>query len=263
MLTTKISVVLPVHNEETYLPYSLNGLKDAPVDELIFVLDRCTDNSETIIRRFAKSAKYKVKIIKKLTQQWHCPTAEVFEIGFSHATGDYIFVAAGDLVYCKEMFNPQLFKKIDFIMYFYWNYDIKRRFQFRQHFLNFMKKYLTVPIRRKKARYRSGVFGCKREVWQKLHFKDVPSEYDDLYSRAIEHGYKTKFVQGLPIFHLRVGLTHDRQYLQGMSRAQRGYHPVKVFLHSLIFLKPYVWTSYWFERKYRLFEKRKWSKNGY
>jgi len=51
--------------------------------------------------------------------------------------------------------------------------------------------------------------------------------------------------------------------LQGMSRAQRGVHPLMVLGHSLVQLKPYVWVSYWYERKYRLFEKRKWGKEGY
>ncbi len=39
----KKSVVIGIHNEEKYLPYCLGGLWKAPVDEFIFVLDRCTE----------------------------------------------------------------------------------------------------------------------------------------------------------------------------------------------------------------------------
>lgn len=260
-MNKKITVVMPIHNEAEYLPYSLAGLIKCPIDELIIILDRCSDNSEKIIN--SVHFPFDLKVIKKDKQAWKCPTAEVFEIGFSKAEGDIIYVGAGDLVYTPEMFKAEYFLKNDFVMFFYWGYDLLGKFQIRQHFLNFAKKFLTVRLNKGKKRYRSGVFGCKRELWEKLHFRDVPSEYDDLHTRALEHGFRTDFVKGLNIFHLRVGLMKSRQYLQGMSRAHNGYSPLKVFLHSLVFLKPYVWLAYYQERKYGIYKKQKWSKEGY
>lgn len=255
------SVVMPVHNEEMYLPYSLAGLRKCPIDELIVILDRCSDNSEKILNSVCFP--FDVKVIKKDKQAWRCPTAEVFEIGFRKAKGDIIFVGAGDLIYTPEMFRVEYFNKSDLVMFFYWSYDILGKFQIRQQFLNFMKQYFTFPLRSNKKRFRSGVFGCKRELWEKVHFRDVPSEYDDLHSRALKQGFRTDYVKGLPIFHLRVGLTKSRQYLQGMSRAHSGYSPLKVFLHSLVFMKPYLWLAYYQERKYGLYKKQKWTKEGY
>ena len=45
----KVSVVMAVHNEAQYLPYTLFPLTQIDFDEVIFVLDRCTDNSQQII----------------------------------------------------------------------------------------------------------------------------------------------------------------------------------------------------------------------
>lgn len=58
-----ISVICCAHNEEKYvdksMPNLLKALKGFPY-EIIFVADRCTDNTVEQVR------KYKVKIIKKV-----------------------------------------------------------------------------------------------------------------------------------------------------------------------------------------------------
>ena len=48
----ELSLIIPVHNTETWLPELINSLKEQKTDyelEYIFVLDNCTDNSKTII----------------------------------------------------------------------------------------------------------------------------------------------------------------------------------------------------------------------
>jgi len=46
------TLVIVIRNEEKYLPYCLASLWNAPVDEFIFVLDRCTDGSEKVVKHF-------------------------------------------------------------------------------------------------------------------------------------------------------------------------------------------------------------------
>lgn len=253
----KISVVMPVHNEEKYLPYSLKPLKECPIDEMIFILDRCTDRSKEMIESI--TFPFKVKIIEKQFQNWNCPTAEVFEIGFKESSGDWIHVHAGDLIYPPSMFDQKYYDLgYDMLMYFYYSLDLTR-FKIRQQFLNLCKRYLTVPSKK-----RSGVFSCKRTLWDKIHFRDVPSEYDDFYKRALMIGAKVGFI--VPedkIQHLRVGLTKDRQYLQGMSRAHSNRNPVPVLLHSMLFLKPWVFVAYYQEKTHGIYKKKKWGKEGY
>jgi len=260
-MTLEVSVVMPVHNEEQYLPYSLASLLQCPIDELVVVLDRCTDKSEEIIKK--TTFPYKVKIVWKDYQKWRCPTAEVFEVGFQHSTGDLLYTMAADMYVDPAQFNPQHFNDADIIAFFYYNLDL-HHYKVRQWYLNFLKKHLNIArLWKGKLAKQSGHMAFRRKVWETLHLRDVPSEYDDLQKRALQHGFRYKFVENVKNLHLRVGLRKDRQMLQGMSRAQRGVHPFMVLGHSLVQLKPYVWVSYWYERKYRLFEKRKWGKEGY
>ncbi|RLI52053.1 MAG: hypothetical protein DRP09_18585 [Candidatus Thorarchaeota archaeon] len=257
-----ISVVMPVHNEEEYLPYSLPSLIKSPIDELVVVLDRCTDHSEKIIRK--TRFPFKVVLIEKNQQNWRCPTAEVFELGFSFATGDLFYTMAADMIVDPKQFNPKLFEDADLISFFYYNYDL-HHYKIKQWYLNFLKKYVNISWlwKGKALAWQSGHMGFKREVWETLHIRDVPSEYDDFQKRALQHGFRYKFVKNVNNLHLRVGLRKDRQMLQGMSRAQRNVHPLLVLGHSIVQMKPYVWTSYYYERKYKIFEKRKWGKNGF
>ena len=82
----RISVVIPVHNEERYLRYSLPSLKCLDVDEFVFVLDRCTDHSFDLIIRAMKRA----TIIIKKKKRWRNGCAEAFQMGFDEAKGDVI-----------------------------------------------------------------------------------------------------------------------------------------------------------------------------
>jgi len=47
-------VVIPIHNEEKFLPISLPSVYDLTPHEVILLFDRCTDNSITIAKTIAK-----------------------------------------------------------------------------------------------------------------------------------------------------------------------------------------------------------------
>lgn len=250
-----------MHNEAQYLPLSLPVLANAPIDEIIFVFDRCTDQSEAIVR--AHTFPFPIQTVTKTTQEWHCPTAEVFEIGFQHATGDLLYTMAADFLVDPRCFNPALFQDADILAFFYYNAD-PSHYRLRQWYLNFLKKHVNIArLWKGPLAWQSGHMAFTREVWETLHLRDEPSEYDDLQKRALAAGFRYKFVKDVTNRHLRVGLRKDRQILQGMSRAKRGVHPLMVLGHSIVQLKPHVWVSYWHERRLRLFETQKWGKNGY
>lgn len=57
MTKTKFSIVIPAHNEEKYLPKCLQSIKEASAPypgqvEIIVVLNRCTDRTETIAKAY-------------------------------------------------------------------------------------------------------------------------------------------------------------------------------------------------------------------
>ena len=237
-----ISVVMPIHNEQEYLPYSLNALVKAPIDELIIVLDRCTDRSKQILENV--KFPYKTVIIEKTWKNWRFPIAENFELGFSKARGDYLYTMAGDFVLdYKGQFNLNYFKNADILAYFYWNFDL-HKYKLRQWYSNFLKKYLAgktsnIPLKRT-----SGHIGFKREVWEKLHFRDVASEDGEFLRRALDNGFKFKYVPNLNNYHLRVDYSKEEQMFRGFLFAHRRVHRIRILLHSFINFCPYVWVAY-------------------
>ncbi len=92
----KISGVMAAHNEAEYLRYSLPPLRRIPFDELIFVLDRCTDDSEEIIGRLAPRNS---KIMFKEKQHWVSTRAgETLQTGFDKTSNDLVFALGADLI---------------------------------------------------------------------------------------------------------------------------------------------------------------------
>ena len=49
---TKLSVLIVIKNEEKQIEECLKTIKFA--DEIIVILDKCTDNSEKIVKRYTK-----------------------------------------------------------------------------------------------------------------------------------------------------------------------------------------------------------------
>jgi glycosyltransferase involved in cell wall biosynthesis len=256
-----MSLVLPCHNEENFLPYSLPSIKRAPIDELVVVLDRCTDRTEQLID--SVDFPFPVKKVVKTEQKWHSPTAEVFELGFKNSSGDLLFSTAGDMILDPIQFDPALFKDADFLCFFYYNRDLQR-YKIRQWYENFLKRYLPLAqLWRGVLGRQSGHMAFTRECWEKIHVRDQPSEYDDFQRRALAEGFRYKWCGFTKNVHLRAGLSKDRQELQGMSRALRKVHPALVFGHALLHMKPHVFTGYLQERSQNLFKQQVWKKDGH
>jgi len=55
---TKFTVILPIHNEEAYLPYSLPSIYKLFPDEVLLLFDGCTDNSKKVAYNIAE--RYKI-----------------------------------------------------------------------------------------------------------------------------------------------------------------------------------------------------------
>jgi len=236
----RISGVMAVHNEALYLRYSLPALKQIPFDELIFVLDRCTDNSEEIIRRFAPR---KSRIVFKEEQHWvRTRAGETFQTGFDRARNDLVFALGADLILTPRaltitedlMRNP----KVGSVFFGLTQCSI-RGISERIHteYINFLKHHLLDSISPYRAEFTTGVY-CFRKSLVKL--RDVPAEYDDLQNQIRAKGYEAVYVPDAGIIHLRTGLSKERQIWHGKVRAKRHEPLIRVALHSVINLKP--WT---------------------
>lgn len=229
----KISCVIAVHNEEKYLPYSLPSLIVLPFDEILFVLDRCTDASEKLIRKIATS---KTRIIHKKHKTWNNSCAESKWIGCKLAQGDIVFILDADLVLDRKLLEKTLSNWEDGILLFtYKNYTLMGSFFQRIHdeFVNFM----ALIIRKSGIQpERSGLYAIKKEI---AKIEDFPSEYD-----LLQRKHKTKLIK-TNILHLRPGLSKEKQINQGITRARLPqYNLLKILLASFLEFKPYMLISY-------------------
>ena len=109
----KISIVIPIYNEEENIPKLYEELKDVlerlPQDyEIIFVDDGSTDKSYEILKELA-SKDGKVKVIR--FRRNYGQTAAMYA-GFQHAEGDVVITMDGDLQNDPRDI-PKLLEKIE------------------------------------------------------------------------------------------------------------------------------------------------------
>ncbi len=233
----KISVVMPVHNDAGFLPYSLASLIDAPIDELVLVMDRCCNGSEFLAKKFAVTTKYPVRVRLKRFARWENPVAEAFETVFSLAEGDLIYTMAADMVTDRRIYNSRFFNGCDLVSFRY-----RHGYGFHNGYMDFLNRLPFIYTSR--FGKWSGHFAMKREVWEQLHYRDVRFPDKDFFDRAYTEGFKHRFLGGYDNIHLRSGIDKRKQLRHGRSRAVMGYHPLRVLAHSVFELQPHVLTGY-------------------
>ncbi len=108
----KVSIIIPVYNTENYIEKCLNSLVNQTLQdiEIICVNDESTDNSITILNKYAQKDS-RIKIIN----QQHAKQGAARNNGLKNAQGEYIgFVDSDDWVdldYFEKLYNAS--KKYD------------------------------------------------------------------------------------------------------------------------------------------------------
>ena len=241
-----ISGVMPVHNEEAYLPFSLTSLRESSVDELVVVLDRCTDRSENIINRFAETVPFSVRVVKVGERRWFYPTAEVFRLGFNMAEGDVIYSLAADCLYDPKIFTID-WSDLDVASFHYFGYALHRPLPTKLHtqWINFYRFLLNVlyPKLTKKPKL-SGIYAFKKHVLEEIQIPDVFSEDIWFLRQALKHKFRYKYFSNFRNVHLRPGIGMRKQKDHGVGKAKLGYPLWKVIAHSVLLWKPWTFKAY-------------------
>ena len=233
----KISVCLPCHNDGYLLKHTLPFLKEAPINELVIVLDRCKDNSYEIIKDFTPN--YKIVLIQKTFKKWKHGIAEAFNLCFALSSGDIIYTTASDFILDPHIFlYKKWFKHLDIISFHYFHGG-KGFHTAYSNWLNNRKFIYTC----KYGKW-SGNMAFKRSVYEKLKFRDVRSPDLDFMNRAYEIGFTHKYVGCTNSIHLRSGNLKKKQREQGKHRKENHVNFLKVLAHSIFELKPYVLEGY-------------------
>lgn len=235
----KVSCVLPVHNEEAFLQYSLPSLKSAGFNEVVAVLDRCTDNSKLLLEKYGDET---FKLITKNRQTWHDGCSETKHLGCLHADGDLIMISDADIVLDRNTVKKaveKLQKDMDVAIFLYRQYSL--RGGVRERFRDELQNLLAKIVRRLKLQpTRTGIYMAHKNV---LKIQDTAGQYDFLQqaSRAVTLNSHT--------LHLRPRRSKQAQLKRGRLRARLPqYNFWKVLLMSMLLLMPYMIVGYWREK---------------
>jgi glycosyltransferase involved in cell wall biosynthesis len=102
----KLSVIIPVYNEEDTIRKLYEAVKAVPIDkEIILVDDFSTDGTRDIIREMADGT------TRIVLHERNRGKGAALRTGFSHATGDIILIQDADLEYDPSQY-PKLIKPI-------------------------------------------------------------------------------------------------------------------------------------------------------
>ena len=102
----KFSVVMPIRNEEEFLPHSLPSVYRLEQDEVVLLFDRCTNGSLSIAKAIAKIFNYtkKTRFIEVWEKcSWIFRVAWLRRYGFNLARHDTILTTDADQVLDPEI----------------------------------------------------------------------------------------------------------------------------------------------------------------
>jgi len=248
--------VMPVHNEEKYLPFSLGSLLQAQLDGLLIYLDHCTDNSKKIVQSF--SPKYEVIVHEETGRRTaRDKMFEAYQKSHLLATDviddeDVLFSMAADLLYPLGVFNKKNFEIADCVSFYYEDQDIQLS-SFRNAYVNIVSKtspFLALTRLERKPLYRWYNFGVRSYIFKELNgFREVPrihgTEFiQDFLFRLMRKGYTWTMLKKPTLKHMRTGFRPEKQWEHGVTRAEMGYRSWRVILHGLLYFKPILIKGY-------------------
>ena len=241
-----ISVICCAHNEEEYvdrsMPNLLKALKGFP-SEIIFVADRCTDNTVEKVR------KYKVKVVEKNWKKWINSYAESLQTGYRNAKGIYVSIVDADVAvpanFLRDMV-PMIKGDIVSVSASVVTYSDT----FWNRMIYALEKTRKIAPLGRKPRGAARII-LKSALDEINGFRDVPAPDTDIDIRLARQGYKSIARSAVKVYHLRhLSL---RKMISGQITSGRGRYAVGVgFLrtigHSVFRFRPLVicgWILEW------------------
>lgn len=104
MSDVRVSVIMPVYNEEKYLSYAIDSILAQTYSawELIIVNDASTDRTEEIVKRYTDPR------IRYFTYEGNKGNPYALNLGMRESKGEYILALAGDDVAYPNMLKSQV-----------------------------------------------------------------------------------------------------------------------------------------------------------
>jgi glycosyltransferase involved in cell wall biosynthesis len=241
-MSIKFSIAIAVHNEEKILPLTLPSVYALEPNEVIFGLDRCTDNTRKIIETEAFRHKSKTILIEytdKDGMNWNFRRAFLRWDTNIHATNEVIVNSAGDIrldPHLREILKliPSKYRLVS-LGYLDYPWTL-------QTFLRYLaaKSHLFYGF--------SGVFAVSRSAWLETEsLEDLKKIYigeDTHLHQAVRGKYPTLYTN-TSCLHLRPNENKSHHYRRGVAQwesLRKSY--LQSFIHSFLLLRPAVFTGY-------------------
>ena len=201
MQTPVVSIIMPVHNTESFIEKSLSSLQSQTLKnvEIICINDASTDKSENIIRS-AMQEDRRIKLIQTPVQSGSSTTRNY---GLKKATGQYIMFCDSDDWYeprmCELMVEAIKTKDVDFVMC-------------DAHIIN------RDPLRGSGADYhrlntfgfhklgQNNKFNIRSLIWNKIFKKTLIDEYNICFPEGTNGGDYSFVIQYLAVSSCAFGL---------------------------------------------------------
>jgi len=246
----EVSIIVCAHNEEEYAGKCLSSVLNAMRNiesEIIFIADRCTDNTAEIAKKLGIS-----NIIEKKWKKWKNSYAEALQAGYQKATGEFVAIIDADIV-VPEVFFAKLIStlhnsvasvsaQVATYPYTFWNRLIYA----------WEQTYKFAPLGRK-PRGAARVI-LKRALDEVGGFKDAVAPDTDLDIRFARKGYKGVYSRAVKVWHIR-NLTLDKmikgQIAAGRARCALGTGIMKTMAHAIFRFRPFIiggWLMEWLSR---------------
>jgi glycosyltransferase involved in cell wall biosynthesis len=249
----KFSIVMPIHNEEENLRYTLKSLFDLQPDEVIAVLDNCTDHSKQMLEAYTRKINYGGRLqlleVNEIPKDWNYRVAYLFRHGYHAARNDAILTTAADIVLDKNIkrhireFGQNDLKIISFGLI---PYPLDR--------IYFARKLISLILPRSTF---SGVFLFSKRAWLETEreedAKRVLRAQDTLMFRSIRRVYRARHVWTRSL-HLRSRSNESNfYYTRGMVSYQVTHRSdLFVFLSSIVYLHPKMFAGYRYAKRMKI-----------
>jgi len=252
----RFSVAVPIHNEEKFLPYTLPSIFRLDPNEVILIFDRCTDKSIPISRKISEHINYKgvIKFIEvnNPSPEWASRIAFLRMYAFKLASNDIILNTDADII-----LDPKIKDYLKLIGKNNIGLISFSRKEYPFTFQNFVSNLISaiIPTIGFAGTYAFSKKALHETINEKF-MKQIHSAEDTYIHIMISKKYKTKFIRTNNI-HLRPREDKKRHYSKGVSRWWIKHDPLwRVFLHSLVYLRPMVFVGYMHARRNTIGERQ-------
>ncbi len=235
----KFTIIAPMHNEEKYIPSWINNVLKLGADEVIVGLDRCTDNSEKLLRPYG----FKIVKYDGTPNGYRMRAAGLRRDLYRRSSNDVIVNSSADLLLdpkIKE--HVKQIGKYGLISFGYVDYPYNI-----QNFLGRLISQFT-PVHGF-----AGLLSLSKDAWEKTEdiedLKTIPRAEDTHLHMAIREKYRTNHVL-TKSWHLRPNEEPINNYNRGQAKytlLKQGV--VKAFVHSIVMLRPDMLTGYMHARR--------------